>query len=109
MPLAAAFMITSPVLVSPVKVKPSTSGWAVRKAPAESPPKPCTTLYTPSGTPASFITSPSRAVVVGVSSDGLTTTVLPQANAGPTFQVISSNGRFQGLITPITPLGRRTA
>jgi formylmethanofuran dehydrogenase subunit E len=38
----------------------------------------------------------------------LTTTVLPQARAGPTFQVISSRA-FHGLITPITPLGLRTA
>jgi hypothetical protein len=59
--------------------------------------------------PTEFITSPSRAVVLGVSSEGLTTTVLPQASAGPTFQVISSNGRFQGLITAMTPLGRRSA
>ena len=54
------------------------------------------------------MTSPSIAVVVGVSSDGLTTTVLPQASAGPTFQVISNSGRFQGLITATTPLGVRT-
>ncbi|MNJ61845.1 hypothetical protein D3C77_576550 [compost metagenome] len=102
-------MMVSPVPVSPVKVMASTSGWAVRKAPAELPPKPCTTLYTPAGTPAAFITSPSRAVVVGVSSDGLTTTVLPQASAGPTFQVISMNGAFHGQTTPITPLGLRIA
>ena len=43
-PLAAAFMMTSPVRVSPVKVSASTSGWAVRKAPAELAPKPFTTL-----------------------------------------------------------------
>ena len=82
-------------------------GWAVRKAPAESGPKPCTTLNTPGGTPHSFITSPSSVVVAGVSSDGFTTTVLPQASAGPTFQVISSRGRFHGEITAITPLGVR--
>jgi hypothetical protein len=40
--------------------------------------------------------------------EGLTTTVLPQASAGPTFQVISSSGRFHGQITPITPRGTRT-
>jgi hypothetical protein len=45
---------------------------------------------------AGFITSPSSVAVSGVSSDGLTTMVLPQASAGPTFQVISSSGRFQG-------------
>ena len=51
--------------------------------------------------------SPRRAASrsSGVSSDGLTTTVLPQASAGPTFQVISSSGRFHGEITATTPLG----
>ncbi len=33
------------------------------------------------GTPASFMISPSNVAVVGVSSEALTTTVLPQANA----------------------------
>ena len=66
-------------------------------------------MKTPGGMPASFITSPSKVVVVGVSSEGLTTTALPQANAGPTFQVISNKGRFQGQMTAITPLGLRTA
>jgi hypothetical protein len=44
MPSAPAFMIAVPVLVSPVKVMPLTSGWLVRKAPADPGPKPCTTL-----------------------------------------------------------------
>ncbi len=59
--------------------------------------------------PTAFITSPSRVAVAGVSSEGLTTTVLPQASAGPTFQVISSSGRFQGHTTATTPSGERTA
>ena len=45
----------------------------------------------------------------GVSSEGFTTTVLPQASAGATFQVISSSGRFQGQITATTPFGTRIA
>ena len=45
--------------------------------------------------------------VVGVSSEGLTTTVFPHINAGATFQVIRSNGRFQGQMTAITPRGVR--
>ena len=59
--------------------------------------------------PTFFITSPSSVAVAGVSSEGLTTTVLPQASAGPTFQVMSSSGRFQGQITPTTPTGGRDA
>ena len=54
------------------------------------------------------MTSPSRAAVWGDSSDGLTTTVLPQASAGPTFHVISMKGAFHGQTTPITPFGLRT-
>ena len=80
----------------------------MRNAPAESGPKPCTTLYTPFGTPTLFITSPRSVAVLGVSSDGLTTTVLPHANAGPTFHVIRSSGRFHGHTTAITPRGERT-
>lgn len=53
--------------------------------------------------------SPSRVAVVGVSSEGLTTTVLPQARAGATFQVISKSGRFQGQTTAMTPRGTRMA
>ena len=59
--------------------------------------------------PTAFITSPSSAAVCGLSSDGFTTTVLPQAIAGATFQVISSSGRFHGQMTPTTPIGRRMA
>jgi len=46
--------------------------------------------------------------VSGVASEGLTTTVLPQASAGPAFQVISSSGRFHGQTIAITPRGVRT-
>ena len=54
------------------------------------------------------MTSPSSVAVAGVSSEGLTTTVLPQASAGPTFQVMSSSGRFHGQTTAMTPRGTRT-
>ncbi len=46
--------------------------------------------------------------MAGVSSDGFTTTQLPQASAGATFQVISSSGRFQGHTTATTPRGARS-
>ena len=102
-------MIAAPVRVSPVNVIASTPGWRVSNSPAEPGPKPWITLYTPLGTPTAFITSPSSVAVAGVSSEGFTTTVLPQASAGPTFQVISSSGRFHGAITAITPFGTRIA
>jgi hypothetical protein len=34
-----------------------------------------------------------------------TTTVLPHANAGPTFQANNNKGKFQGMICPATPIG----
>ena len=101
-------MIASPVADSPVKVIASMPGCRVSSSPAESGPNPWTTFTTPSGMPAARITSPSSAVLDGVSSDGFTTTVLPQASAGPSFQVVRSNGRFHGQMTAITPFGPRT-
>jgi hypothetical protein len=109
MPSAAAFMIAVPVRVSPVKVMASTPGWRVRNSPAESGSEAVHDVVDALGDAHAFITSPSRAPCQGVSSDGFTTTVLPQARAGPTFQVISRKGAFHGLITPTTPLGRRMA
>src|SRR5262245_45820476 len=47
---AAAFMMSWPVVVSPVKAILSTSRWPVSAAPAVGP-KPGTTLTTPSGKP----------------------------------------------------------
>ena len=51
----------------------------------------------------------SSVAVAGVSSDGFTTTVLPHARAGATFQVSSRSGRFQGVMIPMTPSGLRIA
>ncbi len=107
-PSATAFMMVLPVRDSPVKVIASISGWRDRNSPAEPPPKPCTRLKTPGGTPASCMTSASSVAVPGVSSEGLITTALPQASAGATFQVISSIGRFHGEMIATTPWGLRT-
>src|SRR5450830_1552869 len=108
MPSATDFMMVLPVFDSPVKVMASMSGWRVRNSPAELPPKPWIRLNTPGGTPASRMTSASSVAEEGDSSDGLATTVLPQASAGATFQVNSSSGRFHGEMMPTTPSGLRT-
>jgi hypothetical protein len=42
---------------------------------------------------------------VGVSSAGFSTTVLPQASAGATFQVSSISGKFHGAMAATTPAG----
>lgn len=55
-------------------------------------------LTTPSGTPASSISSPQRSAGSGVCSAGFSTTVFPHARAGATFQLIAESGPFQGMI-----------
>ncbi len=102
---AALFMMAEPVADSPVNAIAFTSGCATSAAPAESGPKPCTRLNTPAGTPTSCMTSASNAAEEGVSSEGLATTVLPQASAGASFQVSSRKGRFHGAMTATTPTG----
>ena len=62
-------------------------------------------MNTPSGRPASRASSPSRIAVSGVSSAGLSTTVLPAASAGAKPQPAIGIGKFQGTITPTTPSG----
>ncbi len=43
----------------------------------------------------------------GVSSAGLSTTAFPTASAGATERWDRYMGKFQGLMTPTTPAGRR--
>jgi len=66
-----------------------------------------TTLKTPSGTPASWVSSANFSAVSGVSEAGLSTIVLPAARAGAIFHDESRNGKFHGTIAPITPRGWR--
>ena len=46
-----------------------------------------------------------RSALSGVSSAGLTTTVLPAASAGAKPQPAIAMGKFQGTMTPTTPSG----
>jgi len=55
-------------------------------------------LTTPSGNPASLISSPILKAVKGVYSAGFNTTVQPAARAGPSFQAIIKAGKFHGII-----------
>ncbi len=41
----------------------------------------------------------------GVSGAGFSTTVFPAARAGPSFERVSINGKFHGVIAPTTPMG----
>ena len=70
-------------------------------------PRPGTTLSTPSGRPASAASSASRSDESGACSAGLSTTLLPAASAGATFQTARSSGKFHGVTAPMTPSGSR--
>ena len=104
---AAVRMISLPTAVEPVKEILSTAGWATSARPAVSP-KPGTMLTTPSGRPASRQSWPSQSPLSGVSSATFTTTVLPQASAGATFQATIRSGKFHGVMMPQTPYGSRS-
>ena len=103
---AAARTIERPTSVDPVNDTLSTSACSAIAAPTLGPP--VTTLTTPSGTPASAISSARRNAVSGVCSAGLTTQVFPHANAGASFHAVIISGKFQGTINPQTPTGSRT-
>src|SRR5579859_2146347 len=81
-------------------------GWFASAAPAFGP-SPITTLSTPSGRPASAASFPTNNELSGVTSDGLTTTVLPAASAGAMPHNNKVNGKFHGKINPHTPYGAR--
>ena len=44
-----------------------------------------------------------------MSDAGLMTAVLPQMSAGNSFQAGIATGKFQGVMMPTTPMGRRIA
>ena len=104
---AASRMMPLPTSVEPVKAILSTPGCRTSAIPTL-PPGPVTTLKTPSGRPASRVSSAKRSAVSGVSEAGFRTTVFPAASAGAIFQEASRNGKFQGTIAPTTPTGWRS-
>src|ERR671934_1043653 len=68
---------------------------------------PCTTLKTPSGTPASFSSSAVHSDADGSFSDGFSTNVLPQARAGAHIHIGTIAGKLNGVIPATTPSGWR--
>src|ERR1700749_2991114 len=91
-----------PAASPPVKPTCATSGWPTRAAPT-SPPKPVTTLTTPSGKPASLNKAANSNIEAEVNSDGLITAVQPAASAGANFQLVNVSGEFQGVVIATTP------
>ena len=87
---AASSAMCLPVTVSPVIETMRTFGCDTRKSPI-APPEPARTLSTPAGS-WSAISSANRSADSGVRADGLSTTVLPVASAGPSFQAAMYSG-----------------
>ncbi len=93
--------------MDPVKLTTSTSGDSTSGAPASFP-KPCTTLNTPAGSPASRASRAKAQAVAGASSDGFSTAALPQSRAGNAFQATLAIGVLAAMMSPATPSGWRT-
>ena len=91
--------------VEPTNETPRTSGWSSSASTASA--SPCTTLKTPSGSPASANHCASSVEAVGSFSDGLSTTALPQAIAIGTNHIGTMAGKLNGEITATTPSGCR--
>jgi len=103
--LAAAAWIAAPVATEPVKETASTSRAVTSAAPTVSP-RPCTTLNTPGGIPASAATSAIITAAIGVCSAGFSTTQLPAART-PETNENTAVGPFHGVTSPTTPTGSR--
>ena len=101
----AAAMMSRPTAVDPVKVTMSTRGSSTRArlAPRSDV---VTTLTTPGGMSVASSTIRARASPAnGESGDGLRTTVLPAASAGPSFMTFIVWGKFHGVMADTTPTG----
>ena len=96
-------MMSRPVVVSPVKAILAMRLFCASGLPASTP-KPLTMLSTPGGRMSAMI-SASTMMLVGVCSAGFSTTQLPAASAGASFQAAISSGKFHGMIWPTTPSG----
>src|SRR5215468_12763142 len=104
---AASSATRRPTAVEPVNEITRGIGFEIKASPI-SLDEPTTMLRRPGGSPASSkIFASSRPPATGVYAEGLRTTALPRARAGPTARCERYSGKFQGLITPTTPTGRR--
>ena len=105
--LAASTAIPLPVATEPVNEIAFTAGFVTISWPTFDP-GPVMKLSAPLVTPASSSASTSRSAQSGARSEGLRTTALPAISAGAVFQAGMAMGKFQGVISPTTPSGRRS-
>src|SRR4029077_15259017 len=98
-----------PTAVEPVNEIMSTRGAPVSTSPTLAGCPDVTTLNTPGGMSVSSATSlPIHVAEYGVSGAGFRIAVHPAASAGASFERLSMNGKFHGVIAPTTPIGSRT-
>ncbi len=99
---AAALAMSAPVAGEPTKITFFTDQVAMACGTMLWP-RPASTLTSPTGRPAC---SPRRAMASdenGVSSEGLSSTALPVASAGPSCQPQVKAGAFHGVICSTVP------
>jgi hypothetical protein len=91
--------------VEPTKLTAAMSGWVSSASTASL--SPCSTVNTPSGSPASCHSSASRSDADGSFSDGLSTNALPHAIALAHIHSGTMAGKLNGVIPATTPSGWR--
>src|SRR3989304_7561445 len=89
--------------VEPTNDTALMSGWLSSASTASL--SPCTTLNTPSGSPACFSSSAMRIAAAGTFSEGLSTKVLPQASATGNIHSGTITGKLNGVMPGHTPSG----
>src|ERR1044072_7718770 len=89
--------------VDPTKETALIPGWLIIESTAAL--SPCTTLNTPSGSPASLNSSAMRIDAEGTFSEGLRMKVLPQAIATGNIHSGTIAGKLNGVIPAHTPRG----
>src|SRR6185369_6651915 len=81
-------------------------GWVSSASTASA--SPCTTVWTPSGNPASRTSSASSNDADGSFSDGLCTNALPHASALASIHNGTITGKLNGVMPATTPTGCST-
>ncbi len=92
--------------VLPTKLSALTSGCVSSASTATL--SPCTTLNTPSGSPACFSSSAMNRLGLGSRSLGFRMKALPQASATGNIHIGTMHGKLKGVMPATTPSGWRS-
>ena len=102
---AAVSMIPLPTSVEPVKPILRMSGCVSNSLPTRRERLVVSTLNTPGGRPASWVTWAMASAVSGVADAGFSTTEQPAARAGAILRVTIVAGKFHGVTAATGPIG----